>query len=189
MGLSLAVPALLHTLLLHCHWLVSHALVRKGPVTYMPCIDPVYTKLPLQNPNVNQPCSHLYLLTHLFSPLFKHHLGGNLAYSGHHFCVPSVVPCRPPHGLFSLHLLVHFFSILYTTKAICLGCTSASCHNQRLLLAIVGGKIIHCTARLYSTALGPTAIPHSLWYFPIIFGPWNPWELLAIHNPGQIFED
>ena len=27
---------------------------------------------------------------------------------------------------------------------------------------IVGRKIIHCTACLYSTALGPTAIPHSL---------------------------
>ena len=46
-------------------------------------------------------------------------------------------------------------------------------------LSSVGGKFIQYTALLYSTALGPPAILHSLLYFLIIFEPRNPWELRA----------
>ena len=59
---------------------------------------------------------------------------------------------------------------------------STSCETVR---TGVGGKFVKYTAHLYSAALGPIAMTHSLVYFLIIFGPRNLLESRAIYNWGQ----
>ena len=68
------------------------------------------------------------------------------------------------------------------------GCTPDHKYKKGLCaweMSVVGGKIVHYPAHLYSAALGPITIYQSLLYFLIIFGPKNPWELRVIYNPGQ----
>ena len=48
-----------------------HAQVRKGPVTYVCHVDPVYTKLPLQKYKCQLRLAHLYLFLLTIPPLFN----------------------------------------------------------------------------------------------------------------------